>query len=135
MTKIGFFIRFTVAYTVVMALAGLFAGFLEMEEHASSLNAPILLGVSYWVFYTYTNKNGRLVEKREKWHLMGLALLGDVIATLLLGTPTMLANGLPIQYLVIGLLIAIPLHLLLFLFINYCVKKSIIKQRPELAES
>ncbi|QMV14000.1 hypothetical protein Vspart_01248 [Vibrio spartinae] len=132
MTKIGFFIRFTAAYIVVMAIAGVAAGFLGMEN-ASSLNTPILFGISYWIFYTYTNKNERLIESREKWHLILLALLGDVITTILLGIPTMLVSHIPLNFLLIGFLITIPLHFLLFLAVNFGVKKMMLKQNPKLA--
>ncbi|WP_139342904.1 ABZJ_00895 family protein [Vibrio gazogenes] len=132
MTKVGFFIRFTVTYIVIIAIAGVSASLLGMEN-ASNLNTPILFGISYWVFYSYTNKNQRIIEKQEKWHLILLALLGDVITTILLGTPTMLANHIPLHFLLVGLLISIPLHFLLFLAVNFGVKKMMLKQNPKLS--
>ena len=134
MGKLGFFTRFTLVYIVVMAIGGVTMGLLGVEK-ASSLNTPILLGVSYWCFYSYANKNAKIIEGNEKWSLIFLALLGDLITSTLLGIPTMLANEVPIKFLLIGLVIVLPLHLLLFVVVNYLVKKLIVKQRPELAKS
>lgn len=134
MSKLGFFTRFTLLYIVVMAIAGVSMSLLGVEQ-ASSLNIPILLGISYWCFYSYANKNAKIIERNEKWNLIFLALLGDLITSMLLGVPTMLANEVPIKFLLIGLVVVLPLHFLLFLAVNYGVKKQIVKQRPELAKS
>ena len=134
MSKLGFFTRFTIIYIVIMAVAGASMSLLGVEK-ASSLNTPILLGISYWCFYSYTNKNARIIEGNEKWSLVFLALLGDLIATVLLGIPAMLANEVPVKFLLVGLGFVLPLHLLLFIAVNYGVKKQIIKQRPELVKS
>lgn len=134
MTKFGFFTRFTLAYIVTMAIAGISMSLLGFEK-TSSLNTPILLGISYWVFYSYMNKNERIAEGGEKWSLVFLALIGEIITTILLGIPTLLANEVPIKFLFIGLSIVIPLHLLLLVAVNYGVKKMMLKQRPELAKS
>ncbi len=134
MSILGFFARFTVVYTLIMAAVGIMTGLLDIEN-ASSLNTPILLGISYWCFYSYSNKNSRIIEGGEKWKLVFSAIAGDILASILLGAPTMLANEIPIKFLFVGMLVIIPLHMLLFIAINYGVKKQIIKQRPELAES
>lgn len=130
----GFFIRFTVVYTLVMAAAGITLGLLGVEK-AGNFNTPILLVIAYWCFYSYSSKNKRIIEGGEKWKLVFAALAGDVIAGILLGIPTMLANEIPVKFLFIGMSIIIPLHLLLFIVVNYGVKKLIIKQRPELVQS
>ena len=109
-------------------------GLLEIEN-ASSLNTPILLGISYWCFYSYTNKNERIIEGSEMWGLVFLALLGDILASTLLGVPAMLANEVPLRFLLVGMAIILPLHLLLFVAVNYGVKKQVVKQHPEFAKS
>ncbi len=134
MSILGFFTRFTFVYTLVMAVAGITMALLGVEK-TSSLNTPILLGISFWCFYSYSTKNSRIIEGSEKWKLVFSALAGDVLASVLLGVPTMLANEVPIKFLLIGMAVIIPLHALLFLAVNYCVKKHLLKKRPELAQS
>ncbi|WP_281558113.1 ABZJ_00895 family protein [Thalassomonas sp. RHCl1] len=134
MSILGFFTRFTIVYTLVMAATGITMGLLEVEK-ADSLNTPILMAIAYWFFYSYSNKNARVIEGSEKWKLIFSALAGDVLASLLLGIPTMLASEVPVKFLFVGLAVIIPLHLLLFLAVNFGVKKQIVKQRPELAQS
>ena len=132
MSMFGFFIRFTLVYTVVMVAAGVLMALLDVEK-ASILNTPILLGVSYWCFYSYSLKNSRVIAGGEKWLLILLALAGDVLSSALLGVPAMLAEDVPIKYLLIGMAVIIPLHLLLFLAVNFGVKKLMLKQYPDLA--
>ena len=134
MSNLVFFIRFSITYMLVMAVAGISLGLLDIEN-ASSINTPILLGIAYWCFYSYSNKNSRVIEGSEKWKLIFIALAGDVLVSILLGTPTMLANEAPIIFMFIGMAIVLPLHLLLFIAVNFCVKKQISKQRPELIKS
>lgn len=134
MSILGFFIRFSIIYTLVMAAAGITMSLLGVEK-ASSLNAPILLVISYWCFYSYSNKNSRIIEGSEKWKLIFSAIAGDVLVSLLLGVPTMLANEVPVKFLFVGMAVVIPLHLLMFIAVNYFVKKQLLKQRPELVQS
>lgn len=134
MSILGFFTRFTAVYTLVMAAVGITMGLLGVEK-ASSLNTPILLGVSFWCFYSYSTKNSRIIEGSEKWKLVFSALAGDVLASILLGVPTMLANGVPVKFLFVGMVVIIPLHTLLFVAVNYGVKKYLLKSRPELEQS
>jgi hypothetical protein len=133
MSIFSFFLRFTIAYTLIMAGVGVTAGLIGFEE-ASSLNTPILLGISYWCFYSYSNKNSRIIEGSEKWKLVFSALTGDILTSILLGIPTMLANEIPVNVLFVGMMIVIPMHLLLFVVVNYGVKKQVIKQRSELEQ-
>ncbi len=132
MSIFGFFMRFTIIYMLVMAATGIVMGILEVGN-ASNLNTPILLGISYWCFYSYTNKNSRIIEGNEKWKLIFLALAGDAFVSILLVTPTLIAADVPIKYMYIGLAVIIPFHLLLLMAVNYGVKKQILKQRPELS--
>ncbi|WDE02500.1 ABZJ_00895 family protein [Thalassomonas actiniarum] len=134
MSILGFFTRFTIVYTLVMAATGITMGLLEVEK-ADSLNTPILMAIAYWFFYSYSNKNSRVIEGSEKWKLIFSALAGDVLASLLLGIPAMLANEVPVKFLLVGMAVIIPLHLLLFIAVNFGVKKQIVKQRPELAQN
>lgn len=133
MSILSFFTRFTIVYTLVMAIAGIVLGLLEVES-ASSINTPILFAIAFWCFYSYSNKNARIIEGKEKWKLIFSALAGDLIASILFATPTAIVNEIPLNYLLIGMAITIPLHLLVFLAVNYVVKKQILKQLPELGE-
>jgi len=85
MTKTAFFIRFTIVYTVAMAITGVSMSLIGFEE-VSHLNTPILMSISFWFFYSYSNKNERVIVGGETWALIFLALLGDIITTVLLGT-------------------------------------------------
>lgn len=58
----------------------------------------------------------------EKWKLVFSALEGDVLASILLAIPTLLANEVPIKFLFIGMAVIIPLHLLLLIAVNFGVK-------------
>lgn len=124
MSILGFFIRFTVSYTLIMAAAGVSMGLLGVEK-ASVLNTPILIGISYWCFYAYSKSNSKVIISNEKWKLISLAVLGDILASLILGTPTMLANDVPIKFLLVGMAFIIPLHIILFIAVNFVVKKQI----------
>ncbi|SDT94931.1 hypothetical protein SAMN05216210_0761 [Halopseudomonas salegens] len=130
MSLSGFFLRFTIIYTLVMAAAGITAGVLGLGQ-VSALNTPILLAIAYWCFYSYWNKNARIIEGGEQWALIFLALAGDVLASILLGMPTALASDMPVAYLFLGLLVVTPLHLLMFVAVNFVVKKQIIKLHPD----
>ncbi|MFQ6372433.1 ABZJ_00895 family protein [Shewanella sp. YIC-542] len=134
MSILGFFTRFTIVYTLVMAAVGITMGLLGVEN-ANSLNTPILLAISFWCFYSYSTKNSRIIEGGEKWKLVFSALAGDVLASVLLGVPTMIANEVPIKFLFVGMAVVIPLHALLFVAVNYGVKKHLLKKRPELVQS
>lgn len=134
MSKLGFFIRFTVSYTLLLAAAGIVISLMGLGT-ASSLNAPILMGIAYWCFYSFSTKNARIIGDDEKWKLIFLALSGDILVSVLLGTPTVMANDVPITFLFVGVAIIAPLHFLLLLLVSYAVKKALIKQRPELIES
>lgn len=134
MSNLAFFIRFSITYMLIMAVAGITLGLLQVEN-ASSINTPIFLALSYWFFYSYSNKNSRIIQTSEKWKLICLALAGDFIVSILLGIPTMLANEIPLEYLLIGMAIVMPMHFLLLIAVNFGVKKQILKQRPELMKS
>lgn len=132
MSKIHFFIRFTIA--AVMAAAGLTVVILGIEN-TNRIETSILLSTSYWCLYSYMNKNKNIVAGNKKWSLVLLLIIGDVITNIALGIPTMIADEIPIKFLFIGMAITIPLHGLLFVAVNYGVKKQMIKQQPELAQN
>ncbi|MCQ3829276.1 hypothetical protein HXX02_07445 [Microbulbifer elongatus] len=134
MSIFSFFSRFTITYTLVMAAVGITMGLLGVEK-ASSLNTPILMGISFWCFYSYSIANSRIVEGGERWKLVFAALLGDVIASLLLGVPALIVSDTPIHYTFLGMAIVIPFHALLFVVVSYIVKKPILKKYPELEQS
>jgi len=133
MSIFNFFTKFTLVYTLVMAIAGVVLGLLEIES-ASSINTPILFVIAFWCFYSYSIKNARIIEGAEKWKLIFSALAGDIIASTLLAAPMVIANEIPLNYLLIGMSITIPLHLLIFVAVNYVAKKQILKLLPELGE-
>jgi hypothetical protein len=126
----GFFLRFTISYTILMAATGVTLGMLGIS-HAGNVNAPILAIIAYWFFLSYSKKNQRIMDGPEKWKLIWAAVAGDVFTSILLGTPTMIANGVPIQFLFIGMVFVIPLHLVLLVAVSYGVKRQLMKQRPE----
>jgi len=133
MSIFGFFLRFTLSYIVVMTIVGMIIDFLGIRS-ASSLNIPILLGIAFWCFYTYSTKNSRLIEGSEKWKLIISAIAADIVATIVLGVPFMLANELSIKFLFIGMVITVPLHALLFIAVSYGVKKNLVKNHPDFAK-
>jgi hypothetical protein len=133
MSILNFFTRFTLVYTLAMGIAGIALGLLEVES-ASSINTPILFAIAFWCFYSYSSKNSRVIEGAEKWKLIFSALAGDIIASALLAAPIIIADEIPLDYLLIGMAITIPLHLLVFMAVNYVAKKQIIKLLPELNE-
>ncbi len=133
MSYLGFFYRFTVSYIIVMALIGTVVGLLEFEM-AGSLNTAVLAGIYYLWFYNYSNKNSRIVRGSEKWTLILLSLIGDIITNLILVTPAIILESVPIKFIVYGELIIIPLHTLLFFAMASVVKRQMLKQRPELSK-
>ncbi|WP_347331740.1 ABZJ_00895 family protein [Marinimicrobium locisalis] len=130
MSKIGFFIRFTLTYALVMAAAGITISILEVKS-ASSLNTVLLMAVAYWFFYSFSTKNSRIIEGNEKWSLIFLALAGDVLTSVVLGVPAMLANDLPLGYFLIGLAIITPLHFLVLVVVSFGVKRILTKHHPD----
>ena len=134
MSILSFFIRFTVVYTLLMAAVGIAAGLFEIES-ASHFNTPVLFAIAFWCFYSYSDKNERIIEGREKWKLIFSALAGDIIGSTLLAIPTIMLEEISLNYLLIGMAIVIPLHFLVFLAVNHFAKKQILKLKPELAGS
>jgi hypothetical protein len=134
MSILSFFIRFTVAYTLLMAAVGIAAGVFEIEN-ASHFNTPVLFAISFWCFYSYSDKNERIIEGSEKWKLIFSALAGDTLGSALLVTPTVILGEIPLEYLLIGMAIAIPLHFLILLAVSHFAKKQVLKLKPELAGS
>lgn len=133
MSIFRFFIYFTVLYTVAMAAVGLVSGIAGIEN-PSNLNTPVLLAIAFWVFYSYSDKNSRLVAGSEKWKLVFVALAGDVLGSCLLVIPLVILEEIPLLMLFFGMLIVIPLHLLLLVLVNSFVGKYLLKKRPELAQ-
>ncbi|MBT1064303.1 ABZJ_00895 family protein [Bowmanella sp. Y26] len=129
MTGWTFFLRFTLSYTLVMASVGFFSVLIEMEN-PSLLNTPILMGIAYWCFYSYSIKNARIVQGKEKWRLVLLATLGDLLASIVLATPTALVAEIPFTWLLMGFAIVIPLHLLIFIGTAFFVKRQLVKLQP-----
>lgn len=120
------FFRFTIVYLLVMAVAGVVAGTLEMEN-PSTLNTPILIAITYWCFYSYSIKNKRIISAKAKWIIIWLLLAGDLLVSIILATPMVILTDLSISALAIGMGIVLPLHLLLFIAFEYMVRKQLLK--------
>lgn len=132
MSIFRFFIYFTVLYTVGLAAVGIVSGIIDMKN-PSVLNTPVLLATAFWVFYTCGDKNSRIVMGSEKWKLVSVALLGNVLSTCLLATPLFISGDFTLLMLLFGMIVIIPLHLLMLLFVNAFAGKYLLKSRPELA--
>lgn len=113
MTKLSFFIRFTLIYTLTMAGLGIVFGLLELEN-AGATNFILLFGVSYWFFHAYGKNNNLAVATKKKWPLIGIGLVGSLITTVLLGIPTAISMAIKLEYFLFALLITQPLNLLVF---------------------
>ncbi|WP_417503453.1 ABZJ_00895 family protein [Marinomonas gallaica] len=134
MTKIGFLLRFTLLYTLILlALTGAFTQF-DIEGPVF-IDSIILVLVALWCFESYSTKNRRLLFGEEKWHLILFALLGDAIASTLLGAPAFIAADISLSIFVFSMVFSLVLHGLILIFTASAANKRVIKQLPELAES
>ena len=113
MTKLSFFIRFTLAFTLTMAFAGITFGLLELDNPGAT-NLIILFGLSYWFFHAFGKKNDLALLTKDKWPLIGVGMSGSLVSSILLAIPTALSMEMPLEYFLFGLLISIPLSLLVF---------------------
>ena len=130
MTYLRFFVLFSLTYVVGLVIAGTLVS-LAGINNPGSLNTPLLFGISFWWMYRFSEKNARVVQGKGKWKLVLLVLLADVLISFLLGAPSFINEGKPVYYLLLGLLIIAPVHLLLLVGTCYFVKKSIVKKHPE----
>lgn len=133
MSKLGFFTRFTLVYFFIKTTLVMTAQ-LDIER-VGGLNLPILIGISFWVFYTYTMKNNRLIKGTDKWELVFYALGGDMLVNIILSTIMIMQYDASIKFVLAGMLMAIPLHIILLLLSNFLLNKQIVKQYPELISS
>jgi hypothetical protein len=127
MTKLSFFIRFTLIYTLIMAGLGILFGLLAVEN-AGATNLILLFGVSYWLFHAYGKKNSLSLVTEEKWSLIGIGMLGSLITTVLLGIPTAMSMAIELEYLLFALLVTLPLNLLVFVFAHKGAIKTLTQQ-------
>ncbi|QPG06911.1 hypothetical protein IT774_07315 [Salinimonas marina] len=132
MTYLRFFVLFSLTYVVGLAVAGILVSLAGLNN-AGSLNTPLLFGVSFWWMYRFSETNARVVQGKGKWKLVLLVLLADVLIFFLLGAHSLLNQEKSLYYLLLGLLIVAPVHLLLLVATCYFVKKSIVKKHPEWA--
>jgi len=98
MSKFGFFIRFTIVfgisnYVIDEILYDLFGNMFDMGliVHCSMVSV-----LSFWLFYTYSVKNSKVMRFPEMVGLSFVALLGIVIPTAARVT-LMLQDGLPFE--------------------------------------
>jgi hypothetical protein len=134
MTRTSFFIRFTAAYTVVMGVTGIIFGLLELENPGAT-NLIILFGISYWLFHAFGKKNDLALLTNDKWPLIGVGMFGSLLTSILLAIPTALSMEIPLEYLLIGLLISIPLNLLVFVFSHKSAIKTLTQQIAQATDS
>ncbi len=128
------FFRFTIIYFLVMAVAGVVAGELEMKN-PSTLNTPILMAITYWCIYSYSLKNKRVISAKAKWLIIWLLLAGDLLVSIILAMPMVMLTDISIYALAIGMAIVLPLHLLLFIAVEYFVRKQLSKSNVFAVES
>ncbi len=134
MSTLNFSIRFIITYSLSMVAAGVIAGLLGISK-ASSLNTPILFAILYWCLYSYSTKNSRLIAGKEKWKIILITLTANILISTLLAVPTLLSMQIPMKYLLVGLIVVIPTHIITVLLVNWVVKKQIVKKLPELQET
>ncbi|WP_087023059.1 ABZJ_00895 family protein [Thaumasiovibrio subtropicus] len=130
MSKLGFFLRFTLWYLALMVAVGFAADTLGLSN-ASAMNSPLLMGLAFYLFYLYSARHKRLIEKKEKWSLIGLAILGDALVSIVLGGMSLAAQGVPVMYLFVGLAIALPLHFLILIAVEFGTRGALKKRFPE----
>jgi hypothetical protein len=91
--------------------------------------ALILLGISWWCLSSYSAKNSRKIEGREKWKLTGVVLAGSILVEMLLFSLAFLVKELPLNSILIKLVIAIPCNFLAILIAHWGVKKEILMKQ------
>ena len=131
MSTSDFLKRFTIVYAVVMTVIS-FILWLINQHDAGSFNAPVLLISSFLCFYVYSNKNSRILEGREKWTLIFMAIAVDFVANILFGIMTMTGENGSAGLFNRELLITVPLSIALLIAVSFGVKKQLLNQRPEL---
>ena len=120
MSIINLFLRFTIAYAFAMVTAYAMVAFLGLDD--TGFIALILLGISWWCLSSYSAKNSRKVEGREKWKLTGVLLAGSILVELLLFSLALIVKGFPLNSVLIKLVIAIPSNFLTILIAHWGVK-------------
>ncbi|MBL4608386.1 MAG: ABZJ_00895 family protein [Pseudomonadales bacterium] len=121
------FFRFTAVYALSMIVIGFVVSFLELEN-ASSFNTPILIVIAFWCFTSYSKSNKRISSSKEKWKIIWLFLLGDILVSVLLATPLIITSEVPLRFFLIGFAIAMPLHLIMLMGVDFIVRKQLTKQ-------
>lgn len=131
MSTSDFLKRFTIVYAVVMTVIS-FILWLINQHDAGSFNAPVLLISSFLCFYVYSNKNSRILEGREKWTLIFIAIAVDFVANILFGIMAMTGENGSAGSFIVNVLITVPLNIALLIAVSFGVKKQLLNQRPEL---
>ncbi|MGB3210179.1 MAG: hypothetical protein WBB19_05695, partial [Desulforhopalus sp.] len=111
----------------------LIVAFLGLDD--TGFIALILLGISWWCLDSYSVKNSRVVEGREKWKLTGVVLAGSICVEFFLLLPPILAKQIPLNIFIITILLTIPINLLTILLAHWGVKNEIPRKRKTLSGS
>lgn len=127
MSKLSFFFKFAVVFALIMGSAGIVVAMMEIES-PSGINIGVLFAVAFWCFYTYSKKNGGVINADEKWSLIFIALFADTVVSFLLTLPKFMLNDIPLSYAIGGLAIMLPIHLVMLVFVESTVRKSLIKE-------
>ncbi|MFP8965195.1 ABZJ_00895 family protein [Pokkaliibacter sp. CJK22405] len=103
-----FFLQFTGSYFAVMA--SLTFGILVLKlPIGSELNMPILAALSFWFMLQFSKKNRQIPTGKQLWKLIGVALLGTLLANALMISPFLAATSNPLMQLAYGLAVTAPL--------------------------
>ncbi|MFT5700440.1 MAG: hypothetical protein ACI8ZB_003314 [Desulforhopalus sp.] len=124
MSIFSLFLRFTISYAFAMVTAYVTVAFFGLDD--TGFISLILLGISWWCLSSYSVKNSRKVEGREKWKLTGVVLAGSILVESLLFSLALLIKEVPLNAVWIKLVIAIPSNFLAILIAHWGVKKEIL---------
>lgn len=128
MSILNLFFKFTLSYAFSMGTASFIVGFFGLDD--TGFITLILLGISWWCLDSYSVKNSRIVEGKEKWKLTGVVLAGSVLVEFFLLSTALFTKEIPLNiFLITNTLIIIPTNLLTILLAHWAVKKEILIKR------
>lgn len=130
MNKKIFFLQFTVIYTLMMIIFSILQYLIDFEQ-MPLLNIPALFGIAYWLFYTYSKKNARIMEGREKRDLLILAIFSHVTGAMLLSALSIYMGQITFLEALFGIVLLAPINLIIFLAASYAVNRNLVLQASE----
>ena len=130
MTIKGLLLRFFLGYLALLIVAGLTLSYFEIKSN-SGLNTGILVGIIYWVCFSFGQKNGRYFTKREKTTVVIGLIAIDLILQLLLSLAALSGKNLSLgaDPLVFALGFVGLLHALVIYYFVGSFEKVLIKQK------